>query len=67
MNGGRGVQVTPGDLAEIKYLYDIGGESIFAPTMQEEEDVKLDGIPYYSGGQVNSSYTIDDLLKILRG
>jgi len=52
--------------AEIKYLYDIGGESIFAPGITEEEKERRrinDYIKqnFYEGG------TIYDLLRILKG
>jgi hypothetical protein len=69
----RTVTTTPGKLAEIDYLYDVGGESIFAPQMEEgSEDDKnlariknLRGVPYYAqGGQVD---IVELALQLLRG
>ena len=58
---GAGVQETVKsvDPAEIKYLYDIGGESIFATPEQE----KLFVSPYAQGGQVHNS--TEELLRLL--
>ena len=69
----RTVTSTPGELAQIDYLYDVGGESIFAPQMEEgSEDDKnlariknLRGVPYYAqGGQVD---VVELALQLLRG
>jgi len=68
----RQVDVTPGELAVINYLYDIGGESIFAPMRgnEDEEDKslarinKLGGVPYKQGGQVDA---VELILQLLRG
>ena len=54
-------EVTSGELAEIKYLYDISGESIYGTPEQEA----LYKSPYASGGTVNMSN--DELLKYLFG
>ena len=58
---GAGVQETVKsvDPAQIKYLYDIGGESIFATPEQE----KLFVSPYAQGGQVHNS--TEELLRLL--
>jgi hypothetical protein len=63
----RAVQVKPGELTDIDYLYDIGGESIFAPTLKNEDDEILNKLQYYSGGQIGRPPTIEELLQILRG
>ena len=47
----------PTPLANIGYVYDIGGKSIFANPQQEKAFVS----PYAEGG------TVEDLMKILRG
>ena len=69
----RTVTTAPGDLAVIDYLYDIGGESIFAPMTladSEEEDKRLARIrnlqstPYAQGGPVD---IVELLLQRLRG
>ena len=49
------MDVEPGPLSQIKYLYDIGGDSIFAP-MDLEEDAPLDALAPTPGG-------IPDLLR----
>jgi hypothetical protein len=68
----RTVTTTPGELAEIDYLYDIGGESIFAPKMEPESEEnknlarirRLGGVPYAQGGQVD---IVELALQLLRG
>jgi hypothetical protein len=61
-------RMVPGDLVDIEYLYDIGGPSIFAPTMQDEEDKYR---PYvYSGfaeGGIVQESDLEQLLKKIRG
>ena len=61
--GGSGQQqeVKSVDPAKIGYMYDIGGESIFATPQQEKMFVS----PYAGGGQVNN--TTDALLRLLEG
>jgi hypothetical protein len=59
----RSVEVKESPLAEIEYLFDIGGDSIFAPKMEEDDEEpknlarirRLGGIPYgyAQGGQVD--------------
>lgn len=59
---GRMVEVTPGELAEIKYLFDVGGESIFPPELEERLYVS----PYrgyYAGGTVDPYRALIDLLE----
>jgi len=63
----RTVNVEKAPLADIDYLYDIGGESIFAPTLKNEDDEILNKLQYYSGGQIGRPPTIEELLQILRG
>ena len=48
------VRVTPGDLVDIDYLFDVGGDSIFAPELTEDEK---DGLlrTYNRGGEVNNN------------
>jgi hypothetical protein len=59
--------------AEIDYLYDIGGESIFAPMRSKSKYEPREGYydpkverPYAEGGFIDD-YTIDDLYELLRG
>jgi hypothetical protein len=66
------VDVGESPLAEIDYLYDVGGESIFAPKTgdpDEESDNlarirRLGGIPYAQGGQVD---IVELARQLLRG
>jgi len=62
------VRAIAGDVVDIDYLYDIGGPSIFAPTMQMDEDKNR---PYiYSGfadGGIVKEYDLEQLLKKIRG
>jgi hypothetical protein len=53
-------------LVDIDYLYDIGGPSIFAPTMEEEEKYNPLGMysPYAEGGIVQD-YDIEGLIRFL--
>jgi hypothetical protein len=68
----RQVDVGESPLAEIEYLFDIGGESIFAPKTgdpDEESDNlarirRLGGIPYAQGGQVD---IVELARQLLRG
>ena len=57
----RGVRVTGPELAQIDYLYDIGGESIFNPNMASR--------PYAakSGGIIDTYTEFDELIDLLRG
>jgi hypothetical protein len=62
------VQVESGDPTEIDYLFDIGGDSIFAPRIVDrKEDEKRGRTGYYQGGQVTGSVTFDELMEMLRG
>ena len=75
------VTTTPGDLADIKYLYDVGGESIFAPNMSDyanEDDPITYLSPYSSrntspynsyagGGKVSEYDIVTEALRLLRG
>jgi hypothetical protein len=68
----RQVDVGESPLAEIEYLFDIGGESIFAPKTgdpDEESDNlarirRLGGVPYAQGGQVD---IVELARQLLRG
>ena len=64
--GYQTVTTEPGDLALIKYLYDIGGESIFAPQMAEEDNPSL-YTTYASGGKVAEFDIVEEALRLLRG
>ena len=75
------VTTTPGDLADIKYLYDVGGESIFAPNMSDyaNEDDPISYLSpyssrntspynsYASGGKVSEYDIVTEALRLLRG
>ena len=65
-SGFRGVTTTPGDLVELDYLFDIGGEDIFAPMVQggvEKRNIR----PYAAkaSGGIVSKRNIDELFRIL--
>ncbi len=51
--------------AQIDYLYDIGGESIFAPMAKKDTKPKQDGY-YEPPVQIASGGSIDDLYEMLR-
>ena len=54
------------DVVEIDYLYDIGGESIFAPDIQR---AAIDGNPYATrakkGGIIGNANTVDQIISLL--
>ena len=52
--------------AEIDYLYDIGGESIFAPKKSDKKQQKESYYDLYNGGYVDNAGSIDDLYDMLR-
>tara|TARA_R110000868_G_C10727465_1_gene751310 strand:+ start:25 stop:789 length:765 start_codon:yes stop_codon:yes gene_type:complete len=55
-----GSQVTsPGDLVDIQYMYDVFGDSIFAPTIDDTE--------LKEGGIVNNYNSMDEIMKLLNG
>jgi hypothetical protein len=68
----RQVDVGESPLAEIDYLFDIGGESIFAPKMEPESEEdknlarikNLRGVGYAQGGQVD---IVELAMQLLRG
>jgi hypothetical protein len=71
-SGFRGIREEPGDVVDIDYLYDVGGESIFAPYMyDDDEDEKEKGerlYVYQEGGTVAnqdavSALTLDALIR----
>jgi hypothetical protein len=51
--------------AEIDYLYDIGGESIFAPTVGSKKQQKESYYDLYDGGLIDDAGSIDDLYNML--
>lgn len=65
-SGFRGVALTPGDLVELNYLFDIGGEDIFAPMVQGGVE-KRNISPYATkaSGGIVSKQSIDELFRIL--
>ena len=52
--------------AVIDYLYDIGGESIFAPTVGSKKQQKESYYDMYDGGLIDDASSIDDLYNMLR-
>jgi hypothetical protein len=66
--GVRIVSGAPGDVVDIDYLFDIGGESIFAPTLEDEDEEEDKYRPYVyakSGGMINTYDPVDDLIRLL--
>ena len=71
------VTTTPGDLTDIKYLYDVGGESIFAPNMSDDDPISYLSpyasritspyTSYASGGKVSEHDIVAEALRLLRG
>ena len=64
------------ELVNIDYLYDIGGDSIFAPNLQGlDEDGSvgpaLDGNPYRTsakkGGMIRNQNAVDAIVELLKG
>jgi hypothetical protein len=51
--------------AVIDYLYDIGGESIFAPTVGSKKQQKEGYYDLYDGGLIDDAGSIDDLYNML--
>jgi hypothetical protein len=66
-SGVQGIRETPGDVVDIDYLYDIGGESIFAPMVyDDDEDQKEKGerlYVYQEGGTVENQDAVDALVR----
>ena len=60
------VTTSPGELADIQYLYDIGGDSIFAPQI-EKPDLRSPYNSYASGGRVGEFDIVAEALRLLRG
>ena len=52
------------DLVNIDYFYDIGGKSIFAPTIRREEEGETRA---KKGGIIGKSNAVDDIVRLLRG
>jgi mono/diheme cytochrome c family protein len=57
----------PGELVDIDYLYDIGGESIFAPQTQDEEAEDPLAYLYSNLGDsgIVQDYDIEELIRYL--
>ena len=55
-SGERRVLVEPGEMKELEYFYDVGGESIFAPTIQAA-----------SGGKIDNYDLLREVEDLLRG
>ena len=51
------------DLVNIDYFYDIGGKSIFAPTIRREEEGETRA---KKGGIIGKSNAVDDIVRLLR-
>ena len=63
--GVRIVSGAPGDAVDIDYLFDIGGESIFAPTLEDEEDKYRPYVYAKSGGMISTYDPVDELIRLL--
>lgn len=61
-------RTTPADLVDINYFYDVGGDSIFAPTIdgENDEDKNTPVFPFAGGGIVDREDTVEYLLELLR-
>ena len=51
----------PGELVDIQYLYDVFGDSIFAPELEEKE------LALKEGGLVDNYNSMDAIMELLRG
>jgi hypothetical protein len=61
----RTVTEEPGDVVDIQYLYDIGGESIFAPKLRDENENATRPYVYAkSGGMIQEPY-LEQILRLL--
>ena len=65
--GLTGYRTKPGELADIDYLYDIGGKSIFAPKMQGEDEEDILAYLYSNLGDsgIVQDYDIEELIRLL--
>ena len=63
----RTTQVDPAELVDLDYLYDVGGDSIFAPFMQEDEKFMINDRyrRYNAGGAVTNNDTLLAILAML--
>ena len=61
------VRAKPGDLVDIDYLYDIGGESIFAPDIAQEEDLIASLYSGFAEGGIVQNSDIEQLIRYLKG
>jgi hypothetical protein len=68
-SGVRTVSGGPGDVVDIDYLFDIAGQSIFAPVLEDEDEDEEDKYrPYVyakSGGMINTYDAVDKLIRFL--
>ena len=68
-SGVRTVSGGPGDVVDIDYLFDITGQSIFAPVLEDENEDEEDKYrPYVyakSGGMINTYDAVDKLIRFL--
>jgi hypothetical protein len=75
--GGYGVGMgivsgAPGEKVDIDYLYDIGGESIFGPTLfkprkGEEKDDKVPYVYKKTGGMIGTYDPVEEAIRLLTG
>jgi hypothetical protein len=65
--GLTGYKTKPGGVVDIDYLYDIGGESIFAPDMQGEDEEDILAYLYSNLGDsdIVQDYDIEELIRLL--
>ena len=64
-----GIRTSPGELVDIDYLYDIGGESIFAPKLKSKE--QEDPLAYlysgYADGGIVQDSDVQQFIQYLMG
>lgn len=64
-----GIRTSPGELVDIDYLYDIGGESIFAPKLKSKE--QEDPLAYlysgYADGGIVQDSEVQQFIQYLMG
>tara|TARA_R110002020_G_scaffold845_1_gene4127 strand:+ start:222 stop:599 length:378 start_codon:yes stop_codon:yes gene_type:complete len=71
----RIIEGEPGELVDIEYFYDVGGESIFAPPLAEGEEPDplttlystYNDLGYGNSGGIVRDGDIEDLIEYLRG
>ena len=64
-----GIRTSPGELVDIDYFYDIGGESIFAPKLKSKE--QEDPLAYlysgYADGGIVQDSEVQQFIQYLMG